>query len=87
MLRIAVDYNTVTGDPEERFLIPTRFDAAKVERLVPGLHVVLVDGDEYEVETALEYDAPRDTWYGRPIWDTYRDLTKTPDGSLAGTSR
>lgn len=87
MLRIAVDYNTVTGDPEERFLIPARSDAAKAERLVPGLHVMLVDGDEYEVEAALEYDATRDTWYGRPLWDTYRDLTKTADVSLASTPR
>lgn len=86
MLRIEVDYNTVTGDPAERFVIPARFSSDPNSGLFPGQRVMLVEPDEYEVEAVLEHDALRNTWYGLPHWETFRDPSGTQDPALVATT-
>jgi hypothetical protein len=85
MIRIDVDYNTVTGDPAERFVIPARFSSSLSGTLYPGQRVMLVEPNEYEVEADLEHDALRNAWYGRPHWETFHDLSAAPATALAAT--
>ena len=85
MVRIEVDYNTVTGDPAERFVISSRSAADLQSSLFPGEHVMLVEQNEYEVEAILEYDVTRDAWYGLPCWETFHDLSSAADTAQMAT--
>jgi hypothetical protein len=85
MIQIEVDYNTVTGDPAERFVIPGRYHSGLNGALARGQRVMLVEPNDYEVEATLEYDPNRDTWYGRPDWQTFHQLSAAPETTLAAT--
>ena len=87
MIRIEVDYNTVTGDPAERFVIPSRYRSVLSGKLSPGQRVILAEPNEYEVEATLEYDPICDAWYGRPDWDTFLHLSDASEATLAAATQ
>lgn len=53
MIRIAVDFNTMAMNPQERVWIPASAAKRLVDRLRPGLPVLLHDGT-IEVEAIAE---------------------------------
>ena len=73
MIRTAVDFNTMTMDPQERVWIP----ASAAKRLAdchrPGLPVLLYD-ETLEVEAIAEFDEADNGWWARPDQATYRDV-------------
>ena len=73
MIRIAVDFNTMTMDPQERVWIPVRAAQQLAHCLKPGLSIVLYD-ESLEVEAVAEYDEVDEGWWARPDQATYRDL-------------
>jgi hypothetical protein len=72
--RIAVDFNTMSMDPERRVVLPTHVNAHLLQIIRPGLRVVLYEPFDIEVEAVVEYDLAHHAWYGRPDWSTRRDL-------------
>ena len=73
-IRIYVDFNTMTTDPQERVYINTHMQPDLAEGLRPGLVVTLYD-EEMEVEATVEFDEKDHTWLGQPDWSTRRDLS------------
>ncbi len=47
-------------------------------KLGNGVHVILYDDQEIEVEAVLEFDQASNRWMALPLWNTIRRL----DGSL-----
>ena len=72
-LRIAVDFNTMLMDPEERVVLNTTIDPQLEAILRPGQAVVLYD-ETLEVEAITELAEPSQRWLARPNWQTSRDL-------------
>ena len=72
-MRIYVDFNTITTDPQDRVYINTCLDPALVQKLRPGLTVMLYD-EEMEVAAVVEFDEHDQVWLGQPDWSTRRDL-------------
>jgi hypothetical protein len=72
--RIYFDENA--GDENGRYdlgIPGSRRDLAPVAgELSNGVHVMLYDGQEIEVEAVLEFDAASDRWMALPLWDTIR---------------
>jgi hypothetical protein len=73
LMRIYVDFNTMTMDAQERVFINTEVQKDLATHLRPGLSVVLYD-EEMEVEGIVEFDGEHQVWLGRPNWATRRDL-------------
>ena len=73
-LRIYVDFNTMTTDPQERVYINTHMQPELAKRLRSGLVVTLFD-EEMEVEARVEFDEQDYIWLGQPDWSTRRDLS------------
>ena len=73
MIRIAVDFNTMTMDPLERVWIPASTANRLAESLRPSLPVVL-DDETLEVEAIAECDEADNGWWARPDRATYRDV-------------
>jgi hypothetical protein len=73
MLRIAVDFNTMMMDPEERVSLNTDIAPELVPRLSSGQAVLLYD-ETLEVEAIIECDSQPQRWMARPSWATSRDL-------------
>ena len=85
MARMHADFNRITKD-ENGDKIPIGRDGAwQIERyrplgwLEPGKVVILHDG-EILVKANLEFDESQGWWYGRPNWDTRRDMQAVADG-------
>lgn len=74
MHRINPDFNTMNMHEERLVLLPTHVEPHLLEYLRPGLRVVLYEPFDFEVEADVDYDADHDSWYGRPDWETKRDL-------------
>ena len=72
-MRIYVDFNTITADPRDRVHINTCLDPTLVQKLRPGLTVMLYD-EEMEVAAVVEFDKHDQVWLGQPDWSTRRDL-------------
>ena len=72
-MRIYVDFNTMTMDPQERVSINTDTQQDLAVRLHPGLRVVLYD-EEMEVEGTVEFDPEHQQWLAQPHWATRHDL-------------
>ena len=72
-MRIYVDFNTISADPQDRVYINTRLHPALVQTLRPGLTVMLYD-EEMEVPALVEFDEHDQVWLGQPDWSTRRDL-------------
>jgi hypothetical protein len=84
MDRIYFDENA--GDERGRYdlCIPgSRRDLEQLAgKLGNGVHVMLYDGQEIEVEAVLEFDQASNRWMALPLWDTIRhlgDQRKGPD--------
>ena len=73
VVRLYVDFNTMTTDPRERVYINTQIQPALAKDLRPGLVVTLYD-EEMEVRATVEFDAHEQVWLGQPHWSTRRDL-------------
>jgi hypothetical protein len=73
-LRVFVDYNTISDDPQGRIHINTVVQKYLLELLSPGLPLVLFDEESLEVDAVAEFDAEYDFWYGVPDWSTRREL-------------
>jgi hypothetical protein len=80
IVRIAVDFNTMSMDTKRRVRIG-REGSEKNQELLralhPGLSVVLYE-DEMQVRAIIEYDAKRKIWFGRPDWSTRELLYPEP---------
>jgi hypothetical protein len=72
VVRLYVDFNTMTTDPKERVYINTQIQPAVVKDLRPGLVVTLYD-EEMEVDALVEFDVQDRVWLGQPYWSTRRD--------------
>lgn len=78
-VRIAVDFNTATMEPEERVVLPAALDDALRSVLQSGLPVILYD-ETLEVEAVVELAEPSRRWLARPDWATSRDLAPLAAG-------
>jgi hypothetical protein len=72
VVRLYVDFNTMTTDPKERVYINTQLQPAVAKDLWPGLVVTLYD-EEMEVDAVVEFDEQDQVWLGQPHWSTRRD--------------
>lgn len=72
-MRIYVDFNTMTMDPQERVSINTDMQQDLAVRLHPGLRVALYD-EEMEVEGTVEFDTEHQQWLAQPHWATRHDM-------------
>ena len=72
-LRIAVDFNTMLMDSEERVVLNTAIEPQLQAVLRPGLAVTLYD-ETLEVAAITELAEPGHRWLARPDWQTSRDL-------------
>ena len=73
VVRLYVDFNTMTTDPRERVYINTQIQPALAKDLRPGLVVTLYD-EEMEVDALVEFDEQDQVWLAQPHWWTRRDL-------------
>ncbi len=73
-MRVYVDFNTMTLDPQERVSINTDLQPHLAAHLQPELSVVLYD-EEMEVEGIVEFDGEHQQWLAQPHWVTRRDLS------------
>src|SRR6266571_3282781 len=76
VVRLYVDFNTMTTDPKERVYINTQLQPALAQDLRPGLVVTLYD-EEMEVDALVEFDEQDQVWLGQPHWSTRRDVVDT----------
>jgi len=76
MDRIYFDENA--GDERGRYDLGIAGSRRDLERLTGklgnGVHVVLYDGQEIEVEAILEFDQASNRWMALPLWNTIRRL-------------
>jgi len=72
-MRIAVDFNTMMIDPDERVSINTEF-APELAALLRAGQVIILYDETLEVEATAEYDKTSRRWLARPHWATSRDL-------------
>ena len=72
-MRTYVDFNTMAQDEAERVRVNPRANGDLPTSFRPGLAVVLYD-EGLAVDAVHEYNAPSDSWWGRPDWSTGRDL-------------
>jgi len=72
-VRIYVDFNTMTRDPQERVSINTDVQQDLPVHLHPGLRAVLYD-EEMEVEGTVEFDTEHQQWLAHPHWATRHDV-------------
>lgn len=73
VVRLYVDFNTMTTDPKERVYINTQLQPALAKDLRPGLVVTLYD-EEMEVDAVVGFDEQDQVWLAQPHWSTRRDL-------------
>ena len=73
VVRLYVDFNTMTTDLKERVYLNTQIQPALAQDLQPGLVVTLYD-EEMEVDARVEFDEQDRVWLGQPHWSTRRDL-------------
>ena len=73
-MRVYVDFNTMTLDPQERVSINTDLQQDLAAHLQPGLSVILYD-EEMEVEGIVEFDGEHQQWLAQPHWVTRHDLS------------
>ena len=73
VVRLYVDFNTMTTDPKARVAINTQLQPALAQDLRPGVVVTLYD-EEMEVDALVEFDEQDQVWLGQPHWSTRRDL-------------
>lgn len=73
LMRLYVDFNTMMQDEEERVRINTHVHKNLVDKLRPGLPVLLHD-EGLAVEAVIEFDAQHKVWWARPNWSMSRDL-------------
>ena len=72
VVRLYVDFNTVSTDPKERVSINTHIQPALAKDLRPGLVVTLYD-EEREGDARVEFDEQDQVWLAQPHWSTRRD--------------
>ncbi len=76
MDRIYFDENA--GDERGRYDLGIAGSRRDIERLAGklsnGVHVLLYDGQEIEVEAVLEFDQALNRWMALPLWNTIRRL-------------
>lgn len=72
-MRIYVDFNTMTMDPQERVSLNAYLQRDPTAQLCPQLRVVLFD-EEMEVEGTIEFDSEHQQWLAQPDWGTRQDL-------------
>jgi hypothetical protein len=74
MYRIYFDGNE--GDNDGRYDLGIPGSLLDIEplagKLSNGLHVILYDNEELEVEAVLEFEPKYNIWMARPLWDTLR---------------
>ena len=74
MLRIYFDPNE--GDERDRSDLGIPGALRDIEpvaaEMAEGMHVILYDNEELEVEAVLELDRASERWMARPLWDTLR---------------
>jgi hypothetical protein len=82
LLRIRVDFNTMMMDVRgRRVWINTDIQPELLKVLKPGMHVVLYEPSDMEVEAVVEFEqfycggGVHDRWLGLPDWSTRQDLT------------
>jgi hypothetical protein len=76
MHRIYFDPNA--GDERDRFDLGIPGALKDIElissELSDGMHVILYDNDQLEVEAVLEFDQKYQRWMAYPLWDTLKRL-------------
>jgi len=72
MYRIYFDGNEGDNDGRYDLGIPgsPRDIEPLADQLTNGLHVILYDNEELEVEAILEFEPKYSVWMARPLWDT-----------------
>lgn len=79
MHRIYFDENA--GDARGRYDLGIAGARRDIKRLTgklgDGLHVLLYDGGNIEVEAVIEYDQAANRWMASPLWDTIRRLSES----------
>ncbi len=77
MYRIYFDENA--GDERGRFDLGIPGALRDIEpiasQLSDGMHVILYDSEELEVEAVLEFDQEYRCWMADPLWDTLKRLS------------
>ncbi len=77
MHRIYFDENA--GDDRDRYDLGIPGSLADIAgELSDGLHVILYDEQELEVEAVLEFEPRYNRWMARALWETLRRLN--PEG-------
>ena len=84
MNRIYFDENA--GDQRGRYdlgIPGARHDLEQLtDELCNGVHVLLYDGQDMEVEAVIEFDQASNRWMALPLWNTMRrpgEQRKLPD--------
>lgn len=72
VLRVSVDFNTMTMDPERRVNIPTHVHPDLLDVLYEGMPIVVYD-EEIEFHGTVEHLGGQE-WWVRLDPDTYREL-------------
>ena len=75
LLRIWVDFNTLSLPPFDRVLIPTHAQPDLLPLMREGARVLLIENapsDSMEVEGVLRFDDQLGRWFGVPDWSTLR---------------
>jgi ethanolamine ammonia-lyase large subunit len=87
MLRVFVDYNTISDDERERVAINTVIFKYLLEHLQPNLPIILYDNESLEVNAVAEFDQEDQAWYGIPDWSTRRELPPLTQAELDSVSK
>lgn len=77
MLRIHVDFNSMTKDGEKVW-INTTVDDFLLPSLYEGLRVIVYEPDDFQVEATIVVEKDKngnDWWYGILDWSTRRELS------------
>lgn len=73
MLRIHADFNSMTADGTKVYIHVRDLR----NELQPGLHVLLYEPNDFQVEAVIELNKDEDGtewWLGVPDWTTCQDL-------------
>ena len=92
MDRIYFDENAADENGRYDLGIPgSRRDLASLAgELTDGVHVMLYDRQEIEVEAVLEFDEASERWMAQPLWDTIQRSVGPAEASFrrrAGDAR
>ena len=72
MFRIHCDANERDG--LGRYILAIQDIAPIADKLTAGMHVILYEPEDYEVEAVLDFDDKHKVWVALAIWSTIKYL-------------